>query len=188
MRAGLLALAIGAAGFAAGWFVALDRIPYIATDRMFAGMRASGFETNVLRPPRLRGAKRNLVPMDNADTLTRAAILDLSAGPLLFTATPPGDAAEYWSVSVFAHNTDTVFVRNDTEIGAGGTFRLGIRLRDQAMPPGAADAEAVLPSETGFLIVRATMTDRTDAKGVERLKAALEDHTLNPVAEAPAPG
>ena len=112
----------------------------------------------------LRTANTARVVADNADTLTRSSILDLGAGPLLFEADVP-TTSEYWSVSLFA-------------------FKLAIRTADQRVPDGVADAVAVSPSRIGFLIIRATMSDRTDPEAVERLREEVLRSSLVPLDEA----
>jgi uncharacterized membrane protein len=174
-----LVLAAGL-GLVAGWYGALWQIPYRMTDMLFARMEQAGARPNVLGKPVMRHAKGNIVPMANADTLVRSAMLDLSDGPLRFTATPPRGLVDYWSVSVFAHNTDTLFVLNDTQVPEGERVTIQLRLADQPAPdPGVRDV--VLPSARGFLLVRPTMPDRENPAAVAALAAALAEHRLEPV-------
>jgi hypothetical protein len=180
MRLKSLLLAAAVAGLAglAGWALANQAIPVVATDTLFARFQKAGAKVNRLSPPPVRNARRNLVPMDNADTLTRSVIIDLKDGPLLFEADVPA-GAEYWSVSLFAHNTDTFFVASDRTTGPG-PYRLIIRARDQAQPGVPADATAVSPSRKAFLIIRAVMPDRNDAIGVEALRQTLLRERIGP--------
>lgn len=175
-------LALLVSGAVAGWVIMLDRIPILATDMLFDAMTAAGARVNRLGPAVVRSARANKVPMANADILARSAMLDLTAGPLRFSGTPPGDKAAYWSVSVFAHNTDTLFVLNDRQVPPGQPVQVQLRLAHQPRPP-AGVWDVVLPSPRGFLLVRPTMRNREDAAGVAALQAALADHRL-----APAPG
>ena len=101
---GLLAL-----GGVAGYAGALTLIPYAATEKLLDQFRASGRADNTLTRPNVRNARRNLVVRDNADTVTQAATIDLANGPVLYETNVPADAV-YWSVSLFAHNTDTVLL------------------------------------------------------------------------------
>lgn len=167
-----------AAGFAVGGYGMLGALPYLVTDRLFARMESAGAKVNVLGKPVMRYAKGNIVPMANADTLVRSAMLDLSHGPLRFTATPPGRLADYWSVSVFGHNTDTLFVINDTQVPEGAAVTLHLRLADQPAPDEPGVHDVVLPSARGFLLVRPTMPNREDAAAVAALAKALEEHRL----------
>lgn len=176
--------AAGLIGAAAGWLLAIERIPYLMTDTLFERMEASGARPNVLGKAVMRYAKGNIVPMANADILARSAILDLSNGPLEFTATPPRGLVDYWSVSVFAHNTDTLFVLNDTQVPEGEGVTVRLRLAGQ--PAAGPDVhDVVLPSARGFLLVRPTMPDRENPEAVAALADALAEHRLARVAAQP---
>jgi hypothetical protein len=169
---GLLALG-GVAGYAA----ALTYIPYAATDKLFDQFRAAGRADNTLTKPNVRNARRNLVVRDNADTVTQAATIDLAKGPMLFETNVPADAV-YWSVSLFAHNTDTYFVASDRDLKPG-PLRLLIRRPDQTTSA-TYDREAVSPSRFSYMIIRYTMPDRNDVAGVEAIKARQAASKLSP--------
>lgn len=169
-------------GLGAGWVSAMPVIPYVATDRLWNRFISRGSQINVLSPTIVRDARRNSVPRDNADTLTRSAIIDLADGPQVFEVQVP-TAAEYWSVSLFAHNTDTFFVANDARTGPG-SFRLLIRRPGQSASEEKFDAVAISPTRKAFLIIRAVMTDRNDPAAVARLDAQVKLARLDPVAAA----
>ena len=185
LRLALALPVVLALGLAGGWIAGNIATPYMATDAMFAQFKGNGAKENRLSKAPLRTANTARVVADNADTLTRSSILDLGAGPLLFEADVQ-TTSEYWSVSLFAHNTDTFYVGNDQTIKTRepGRFKLAIRTADQRVPDGVADAVAVSPSRIGFLIIRATMSDRTDAEAVERLREEVLRSSLVPLDEA----
>lgn len=174
----LAALAAFAVAAFAGWSAMLHWIPYKETDELWNRFLGLSMQENRLMPPLVRSARRNTIPMDNADTMTRATIYDVSEGPVLFEAEVPGEI-EYWSVSTYAHNTDTIFVTNDQDTGPG-PYRLLIRKEGQAATAPADDV-AVSPSDRGFLIVRAVMRDRNDAGHVAKLKADLASSSVQPL-------
>jgi uncharacterized membrane protein len=175
-----LLVAVGVVvGAALGWRIALARIPRHETDRLFRQFAARGMQPNVLSPGYVRNARRNDVPMDNPDTMTRAAMLDLSGGPLVFEARVP-DGVEYWSVSVFAHNGDALFCLNDHDLGAG-PFRLGLRQRG-APEPRDCRAQVSLPDPRGILIVRLVLPDRSDRALNRQLKSLIGDAAIVPAA------
>lgn len=169
---GLLAL-----GGVAGYAGALTLIPYAATEKLLDQFRASGRADNTLTRPNVRNARRNLVVRDNADTVTQAATIDLANGPVLYETNVPADAV-YWSVSLFAHNTDTYFVASDRDLKPG-PFRLLIRRPNQAAST-PADREAVSPTRFSYMIIRYTMPDRNDAASVEAIKARQAASRLSP--------
>lgn len=178
--AAIAALAGGAAGYAA----ALHVIPERATDALFEQFQSNGRTFNTLSRASVRNARNNLVVRDNADTLTRSAMLDLRDGPLVFEAEVPADAV-YWSVSLFAHNTDTFFVASDRSAGAG-PYKVLIRRKDQSSAE-RVDATAISPSDVGFLIIRYTMPDRNNAADVEAMRAQIMKASLRPAGPAGAP-
>lgn len=166
----LAAVALVAAG--AGWAGALQAIPYVATDIMWHGFQKAGARYNRLSPATVRTARTAKVVADNPDTLTRSSIINLKDGPVLFEAEVPGGDS-YWSVSLFAHNTDTYFVANDRRTGSG-PYRLLIKAKGQPTPPGLdVDDVAISPSTKSFLIIRAIMRDRNDRPAVEALRTTV---------------
>jgi hypothetical protein len=169
---GLLAL-----GGVAGYAGALTVIPYAATDKLLDQFRANGRADNTLTRPNVRNARRNLVVRDNADTITQGATIDLNDGPLLYETNVPADAV-YWSVSLFAHNTDTFFIASDRDLKPG-PFRLLIRRPGQTSTA-QADREAISPTRFSYMIVRYTMPDRNDAASVEAIKARQSASRLTP--------
>lgn len=182
MRLKLIALLAGVAVVAggAGWMAGLHQTPIWATDKMWNTFLKGGARYNRLSPATVRTAKTAKVVADNPDTLTRSSIVNLADGPMLFEADVPG-GDNYWSISLFAHNTDTYFVANDRGTGPG-PYRLLIRTKDQAVPAGlAVDDVAVSPSVKSFLIIRAIMLDRNDKAGVEALRTQVMKERLTPV-------
>ena len=174
----IAALAAFAVAAFAGWTATLHWIPYKATDDLWNRFLSLSMKQNQLNEPLVRSARRNTIPMDNADTMTRATIYDVSDGPVVFEAEVPGDI-EYWSVSAYAHNTDTIFVANDQDTGPG-PYRLLIRKEGQSATAPADDV-AVSPSDRGFLIIRAVMRDRNDAAHVAKLKTEVAKSSLRPL-------
>ncbi|MFN9848637.1 MAG: DUF1254 domain-containing protein [Alphaproteobacteria bacterium] len=178
LMGGLAAVALVSAGL--GWAGALYVIPYVATDIMWRSFEKAGAKHNRLSPATVRTARTAKVVADNPDTLTRSSIINLEDGPVLFEAEVP-TGENYWSVSLFAHNTDTYFVANDRKTGAG-SYRLLIKAKGQPTPAGlAVDDVAVSPSTKSFLIIRAIMEDRNDKPGVEALRATVLKARVTPV-------
>ncbi|MCM8732492.1 DUF1254 domain-containing protein [Hephaestia sp. GCM10023244] len=158
--------------FCLGWGLMIRAIPTIVTDDLFRQFFAAGRTVNTVVPARLRDARRNLVAMDNSDTVTRSIIYDVADQPLVIDTDVPAGLA-YWSLSIFANNTDTLFVANDQRTGAG-PYRVVIRRSGQPRPTGAdADADVVSPTDRGFVIFRGVTHDRTDPADVERTIAAM---------------
>jgi uncharacterized membrane protein len=159
----------------AGWFSTLIAIPYLASNVIFRVLEKRGIKHNQLTPSLVSTAGQDPVPMTNADMVSRSAVYDLSDGPVLFEADVPTNL-QYWSVTVFAHNSDVLSVTNDRRAGPG-RFRLAIRKADQTTFP-QAEAEVVSPSERGFLLVRAIISDRNSAADVAAGRAAIADEKI----------
>ena len=165
-------------GLAGGFASALYLIPFKATDLLFARFLQRGSVVNQMSQPIVRNAKTNSVPQDNADTLTRSAIIDLSKGPLVFQADVPANAV-YWSISLFAHNTDTFFVANDQKVGPG-PYSLLIKTRAQATPTTSVDDIAISPTRKAFLIIRYTMPDRNNPTIVAAMREQILKESIGP--------
>lgn len=165
-----------AAAAAIGWYTMLAWIPGHASDVLWQGMLAKGARLNVLRTPMLRKAPEDIVPLGNADIVVRSSIYDLSNGPILFEANVPANLA-YWSVSVFARNTDTLFVANDQKLRPG-PFKLVVRRADQ-LSRVKANAEVVSPSVRGILMVRPVLANRADPIEVAKAMRAVADEKVS---------
>jgi hypothetical protein len=156
--------------------------PYAATDRVIAGIATTrlGLTPNALGQPRITSAPRDVVPMSNTDTVTTSSWLDLRQGPLVFEADVPTHAV-YWSISIFAHDSDTDFVLSDRELGEHGHARVLILGPGQEAPAGYEDARvARISTQRAFLLVRSIMRDRNDPADVEALTSEVGQATLQP--------
>ncbi|PZO54732.1 MAG: hypothetical protein DCF16_04590 [Alphaproteobacteria bacterium] len=161
-------------------FAIVFAAPYLATDVVIARIdKVRALTPNELRVAPPTSPPRDLVPMGNADTITASSWLDLRQGPLLFEAPLPR-RGEYWSVSIFAHDSDTDFIMSDRDVQAGEPARVLIYGPGQ-VPPIQSDAIiARVSTERAFLLVRAIMRDRNDNADVEALSAELRQATLRP--------
>jgi uncharacterized membrane protein len=155
--------------------VLLQMIPFLQTDKQIAAGIERGAGINELVQPPVARAGATSVPLANPDTLGSRAYLDLASGPLILTGIRP-ELCAYWSVSVFAHNTDTVLVKSDREIPSG-PFAIGIRRADQTIAE-PVELEAVLPSDRGVLLVRCFMRQRDDVAYLANLDAERRSFVL----------
>lgn len=153
----------------------LQMIPFLQTDKQIeAGIRR-GFSINELAQPPAPRAGSTSVPLANPDTLGSRAYLDLASGPLVLSGIRPEGCA-YWSVSIFAHNTDTLLVKSDREIPAG-PFAIGIRRGEQTITE-PVDLETVMPSDRGVLLIRCFMRQREDVAYLASLDAERRTFVL----------
>jgi uncharacterized membrane protein len=118
------------------------------------------------------------------DLLYSGCYYDLAAGPLVFEVPRQDD---YFSVAGYASDTTAYFVRDDVDCEGD---RLTLTLSHaSSRAVDAVGAWIVSPSRTGFLIVRALVSDRTQLPRMrERQRAirlqALADFTALPPSPA----
>jgi uncharacterized membrane protein len=140
-----------------------------AVDAIYA--RRATWLVNELGHGDLRRAGTDTVIRDNPDTLTSFAVYDVSEGPVRFESEiPPGGG--YWSLSLFAWNTDNFFVLNDRQAGAA-PVAVVVGTDGSPYSPRPGERFVASPSVRGILLVRAIVTDRRDAEEVARLAASM---------------
>ncbi|OYT93834.1 MAG: hypothetical protein CFE43_00355 [Burkholderiales bacterium PBB3] len=104
-------------------------------------------------PPPVKASSRSVV-LPSPDLLYSVCVFDISRGPVRVTAAPqlPG----YWSIALYAANSDNFFVVNDRTAGTKPVdlWLVSERGSDaaQRVPPGSQ--VVVAPSTTGFLLMR----------------------------------
>jgi len=139
-----LALGLGVATHLAIIFAA----PNVLMDRAMERISQQGRLINTwIHPPRVSEESRRVV-RPSPDIAYSACIYDLSDGPVHVTASP-WDA--YMSVSVFANNSDNIYVVNDRDAPDGAD--LWIVRRQSDAPEGANDV-VVSPSAKGIVLQR----------------------------------
>jgi uncharacterized membrane protein len=109
-----------------------------------------------------RYAGRDPVVRDNPDTVTSFAAYDVSALPLRVHCTVP-DTDNYWSLSLYAWNTDNYFVVNDISAPAR-EFDLVIVKHGSLYEPVRGERVIESPSARGVAIVRMVVSDRRDTE------------------------
>lgn len=114
-------------------------------------------------PPAVTAASRSVV-MPSPDMLYSVCSFDVRNGPVRVTADPK--LPSYWSIALYAANSDNFFVINDGQ-AAGKPIDLWL-VSDSSYssatllpPPGAT--VVVSPSSTGFLLMR-VLTGNYDAE------------------------
>ena len=126
----------------------------------------------VFHAPAVDARSRTIV-MPSPDMLYSLCLLDLSRGPVRVRA--DARLAGYWSVAVYAANSDNVFVRNDRQLqGKGLDLWLsppGQHARD--VPGGAL--RLAMPSERGIVLMRVlTAVPSGQPASLEDARAVLE--------------
>lgn len=114
--------------------VAMERIGAAGVNAWHVNDRVTATSRQIVRP--------------SPDFSYSACVFDLTQGPIVITATP-WDA--YWSLSLYAANSDNFFVIDDREAHYGAEITL-VR-RGTAHPEGASMV-VESPSERGIALIR----------------------------------
>jgi uncharacterized membrane protein len=141
--------------------------PRLIMNRLMSGPTAQAM--NMLNQaaflPAVDASSRRVV-MPSPDLLYSVCVFDLSVGPVRVRANP--GLPSYWSIALYAANSDNFFVLNDRQAGAAPVdlwlVSEGPNPRDPAVPPGAR--VVVSPSAQGFLLMRVLTADYEAEKAV----------------------
>lgn len=176
----ILVAALLAAGVAGGWHYTLHRIPYQVMDEVFALFeRVAGGANSIHHSPRY-GPYESRIPRSNPDIVTSMCVYDLATGPVRIA----GEAwPDYWSLSLYADNTDNFFVVNDRDLE---TARFDIVILPQGGDGdifGEATHTVTAPSQKGVMLIRRFVPSATR---LEAARANQRATTCAPVT-APAP-
>ena len=91
------------------------------------------------------------IVMPSPDLVYSSCVYDLAAGDLSIAATLPPQG-HYWSLSLYAHNTDNYFVVNDRELPARRVALVVSRKGRGHRSAGATTVES--PTRTGIALIR----------------------------------
>jgi uncharacterized membrane protein len=141
--AGLIAAVV--LGFAA-YRITLDRVAVQLMDeaeKRLLAIRDSG--PNSFRHGRAPTHQSQRIVMPSPDLVYSSCVYDLSAGDLVIAGDLP-PAGHYWSLSLYAHNTDNYFVLNDRELPA--------RKFSITVSRNGRDGAVRSPTRTGIALIR----------------------------------
>jgi uncharacterized membrane protein len=112
-------------------------------------------------------ARPNEIVGTNPDNIGSACHYKLDGGPILYTAQAPADT--YWSVSLYAANTDNFFVINDRQIKSN-PFSLLI-VKEGMKYDNPTNAQVVTsPSNEGILLVRQFVTSDDEYENARNIQ------------------
>lgn len=104
-------------------------------------------------PPPVTASSRSIV-LPSPDLLYSVCVFDVSQGPVRVTANP--QLKSYWSIALYAANSDNFFVVNDRKAGDKPVdlwlVSEGANRESQPVPQGSE--VVVTPSKQGFLLMR----------------------------------
>ncbi|NWH09219.1 MAG: DUF1254 domain-containing protein [Alphaproteobacteria bacterium] len=160
--------------------IVLFSIPHVIMGAVFARTETAGAVNAMAHGPRADENFRAII-RPSPDLLYSICVFDLSEKPLHIQAPVPKDT--YWSLSVFADNSDNFFAVNDRQVP------LDIAELIVSAPGQRAKTDlpqVTSPSVKGLALVRVLVSDETK---LEALEALRRQSTCAPFeAPAPAPG
>lgn len=127
-------------------FAAIFAVPRVMMNVAMDRLGAAGVNVWHLSD-RVTAASRWVV-RPSPDFAYSACVFDLSQGPVVITATPWDD---YWSLSLYAANSDNFFVIDDREAHSGAEITL---VRRGAAHPEGASMVTESPSVRGIALIR----------------------------------
>jgi uncharacterized membrane protein len=127
----------------------------------------------VLFPPPVSAQSRSIV-LPSPDMLYAVCLFDVRNGPVRVTAAPR--LATYWSIALYADNSDNFFVTNDRAMGQKPVDLWLVGERGSALTASipAGSQVVVTPSSTGFLLMRVL----TGNYEVEKASVEAARHSL----------
>lgn len=115
----------------------------------------------------MRSAEKDTVPMENADSKTTFAAFDVTEKPVrIKCVVPPID--NYWSVSLYAWNTDNFYVVND-RTAIDKTFDLVLVKAGSKYQKVGNEEIVTVPTNKGVMLIRMIASNRNDKAEVARL-------------------
>jgi uncharacterized membrane protein len=147
----------GAVLFALTYRLVLHRVPIRLMDgaeKRLLSIRKTG--PNTFHHGRAPTHKSRQIVMPSPDLVYSSCVYDLSVGDLVIAGQLPPQG-HYWSLSLYAHNTDNYFVLNDREL-ASRSFEIVVRGKGSGAAAGAATS-VESPTRTGIALIR--MIQRT---------------------------
>ena len=163
----LVALVLGAA---AVHVAVVHAVPWVIMRIAMRGIGAAAGVNVAAFPPRADENARAIV-RPSPDLLYSTCTFDVSAQPLRLTAEVPADT--YWSISMFAANTDNFFKLNDREAEGGRVDLVLARQGERvALPPGARRVDA--PTARGVILTRTLIAEESRFEELDRARRAFK--------------
>ncbi len=158
-----------AAAFLAVRHSVIDQTPKTVMTMIEARIAKLAGDVNTCRHNRNYGPRAGSVARANPDSIVTSMAYDLSGGPVYLTgAVWP----RYWSLSVYQHNTDNIFVINDRQLE---TDEFQIVIAGQGQPVQKRPDRIVVesPSMTGIVLIRRFAPRPEDMAGARENQDAM---------------
>lgn len=143
---------------AASHLAAVWAVPRVLMQMAFrAGEKRTGGDNRAYHFGLTTAGSREVV-MPSPDLLYAGCIYDVSKGPVAITADVP---ETYWSVALYADNTDNFFVLDDRDVPS--RHARVVLVAEDATPPASATGAVIVkaPSKRGLVLFRTLVLDRS---------------------------
>ena len=147
---------------------AVPRVIMFVTMRKLA--RPEGVNHEVHAPPATESSRTVVMP--SPDLLYTTCVFDISAGPVEVSAQVP---SSYWSVALYASNSDNFFVVNDRNAPASGIVRLMLTKDPLQSTPQNGVLAVIPPPTTRGIVLFRTLVESADR--LPEMQAAQQSMT-----------
>lgn len=145
-----ISVPIAVFSFVVGRSFVIDQTPQKVMSRIEAQIAERAGGVNICRHNRNYGPRFGSVARANPDSIVTSMSYDVSNGPVeLRGLTWPA----YWSLSVYQHNTDNIFVVNDRQL-EGDAFHVVVVKSGQTVSAPESATVVTSPSNSGIVLVR----------------------------------
>lgn len=166
MRRALPWVAAALLGAALVHVLTIRLLPWAIMRVTMGTMAREGGPNHAVHPPRVDATARAVV-RPSPDLLYSACAFDVSDGPVRVTADVPRDT--YWSISMFADNTDNFFVVSDRQTpGEHVELVLAQPGASVTLPPGAIRVDA--PTPRGVILERTLVIDEARLRELDAVR------------------
>ncbi len=149
-------------------FLIVQTFPRLIMSRAMAGIGKLAGANGMVAGKRPDENARSIV-MPSPDLLYAACVYDLYKGPLRLSAPVPDT---YWSLSLFASNTDNYFVVNNRKVKDRIEVVLTGLTDNITLPDGAIQARS--PSHHGIALFRFLVRNNADDESVRAFQTKAE--------------
>jgi uncharacterized membrane protein len=147
-------------------------VAYTPSVIMWRVMALMGKDSNTIAHTERPTAASRRIVKPSPDLLYSACVYDVSRRPLKVTTAAPQNT--YWSVALYASNTDNFFTLNDRQAN-GQPATILIIGQGQTIPPQAEGTTVVsAPTSRGVVLFRTLINDETRLAEIDEQRRAAK--------------
>ena len=164
----LAGLVAGAVLFFVSYRLTLSRVPIElmeGAEKRLLSIRTTG--ANTFHHGRAPTHKSRQIVMPSPDLVYSSCVYDLAAGNLVISGKLPPEG-HYWSLSLYAHNTDNYFVLNDRELPAR-SFSITLTGKGRGKAGGGIES----PTRTGIALIRMIQRKQADLPIIQAAQQSI---------------